>query len=150
MGKEAVAEAEEAAGGVVDPAAQKLRFAFVRRALAKGFTSRKPIRKGSAHGCGEGGGERGDGAGGGEGGGGELVPMTRRQFDFMPKKRVCALHDARQALRTRQRGGQSGEKGRGRRGGRDAAAAETRRRQRLNVEAFEVSNSTHLAFPFNW
>ena len=41
----------------------------------------------------------------GEGGGGELVPMTRRQFDFMHKKCVGALHDARQALGTRQRVG---------------------------------------------
>ena len=48
---------------------------------------------------------------GGEGAGGELVPMTRRQFDFMHKKCVGALHDARQALGTRQRGGQMGERG---------------------------------------
>jgi hypothetical protein len=50
---------------------------------------------------------------GGEGGGGELVPMTRRLFDFMHKKCVGALHGARQALGTRQRGGQRGEGGEG-------------------------------------
>ena len=48
-----------------------------------------------------------------EGGGGELVPMKRRQFDFMHKKCVGALHAARQALGTRQRGGQTGEGGEG-------------------------------------
>jgi hypothetical protein len=53
----------------------------------------------------------GDKAGGGEGGGGELVTMTRRQFDFMHKKCVGALHDARQAPGTRQRGGQTGQRG---------------------------------------
>jgi hypothetical protein len=50
----------------------------------------------------------GEGAGG-EGGGGELVPMTRWQFDSMHKTCVGALHDARQALGTRQRVGQTGE-----------------------------------------
>jgi hypothetical protein len=43
--------------------------------------------------------------------------MTRRQFDFMHKTCVGALHDARQALGTRQRGGQTGERGEGGEGG---------------------------------
>jgi hypothetical protein len=43
--------------------------------------------------------------------------MTRRLFDFMHKKCVGILHDARQALGTRQRGGQRGEGGEGGEGG---------------------------------
>ena len=69
-----------------------------------------------------------------EGGGGELVPMKRRQFDFMHKKCVGALHDARQALGTRQRGGQTGERGEtgetGTRRTRRAAGSRRKRRPR--------------------
>jgi hypothetical protein len=58
-----------------------------------------------------------------EGGGGELVPMTRRQFDFMHKKCVAARCAAGAGHETEGRADK--REGRGGRGGAEGETGET-------------------------